>query len=68
MKVEQSNNHYIMKGYGCPLAAPMGHHPTVCLAIESLVATLLDATVQQCCDRTRRPQSCFQMPRVDSGR
>jgi predicted ArsR family transcriptional regulator len=61
MKVEQSNNHYVMKGYGCPLAALTGHHPTVCLAIESLVATLLDATVQQCCERTRRPQCCFQI-------
>jgi predicted ArsR family transcriptional regulator len=61
MKVEQSNNHYIMKGFGCPLAALTGNHPTVCLAIESLIATLLDTGVQECCDRAPRPQCCFQI-------
>ena len=61
MKVEQSNNHYIMRGFGCPLAALTGNHPTVCLAIESLIATLLDTDVQECCDRTQRPQCCFHV-------
>ena len=59
MKVEQSNRHYIMRGFGCPLAALTGNHPTVCLAIESLIATLLDTSVQECCDRAERPQCCF---------
>jgi DeoR family transcriptional regulator, suf operon transcriptional repressor len=59
MKVEQANNHYIMRGFGCPLAALTGNHPTVCLAIESLIATLLDTGVQECCDRAQRPQCCF---------
>jgi predicted ArsR family transcriptional regulator len=59
MKVEKSNDHYIMKGFGCPLAALTGNHPSVCLAIESLIATLLDTRVQECCDRAQRPQCCF---------
>ncbi len=61
MKVEQSNNHYTMRGFGCPLAALTGNHPTVCLAIESLIATLLDTSVQECCDRAQRPQCCFHI-------
>jgi predicted ArsR family transcriptional regulator len=59
MKVEQSNDHYTMRGFGCPLAALTGNHPTVCLAIESLIATLLDTRVQECCDRAERPRCCF---------
>jgi predicted ArsR family transcriptional regulator len=59
MKVEQSNNHYTLRGFGCPLAALTGNHPTVCLAIESLITTLLDTGVQECCDRAQRPQCCF---------
>jgi predicted ArsR family transcriptional regulator len=61
MKVETANNHYILRGYGCPLAALTGSHPTVCSAIESLITTLLHAHVQECCDRTQRPQCCFHV-------
>ena len=59
MKVEKSNNHYTMRGFGCPLAVLTGNHPSVCLAIESLIATLIDTGVQECCDRAQRPQCCF---------
>src|SRR5262245_52814277 len=41
MTVEKANGHYTLKGYGCPLAALTGNHPAVCLAIESLLGTLL---------------------------
>jgi DeoR family transcriptional regulator, suf operon transcriptional repressor len=61
MKVERVNTHYILRGYGCPLAALTGNHPTVCLAIESLITTLLNANVQECCERTQRPQCCFRI-------
>jgi predicted ArsR family transcriptional regulator len=59
MNVERSNNHYVMRGFGCPLAALTRNHPTVCLAIESLIATLLETGVQECCDRKQRPKCCF---------
>jgi predicted ArsR family transcriptional regulator len=62
MKVEKANNHYTMRGFGCPLAALTGSHPTVCVAIESLIATMLgNASVQECCDRAQRPQCCFHV-------
>jgi predicted ArsR family transcriptional regulator len=68
MKVEKSNNHYTMRGFGCPLAALTGNHPSVCLAIESLIATLIDTGVQECCDRAQRPQCCFLIAHGSSPR
>ena len=61
MKVQKTNGHYTLQGYGCPLAALSGNHPAVCLAIESLIGVLLDADVQECCDRSQRPQCCFHV-------
>jgi predicted ArsR family transcriptional regulator len=61
MKVKKTNGHYTLQGYGCPLAALTGNHPSVCLAIESLIGVLLDAEVRECCDRDRRPQCCFHV-------
>ncbi len=68
MRVEKTNNHYTMRGFGCPLAALTGEHPTVCLAIERLIATLLETGVQECCDRTQRPRCCFQISQSKSAR
>jgi predicted ArsR family transcriptional regulator len=61
MKVEKANGHYVLRGYGCPLAALTGSHPAVCKAIESLIAALLDTEVRECCDRAQRPQCCFEV-------
>jgi predicted ArsR family transcriptional regulator len=68
MKVERPNGHHILRGYGCPLAALTGSHPAVCLAIESLIAALLDANVRECCDREGRPRCCFEIAAKDSSR
>jgi predicted ArsR family transcriptional regulator len=61
MRVERTNGHFTLKGYGCPLAALTGNHPAVCLAIESLIGEVLDANVEECCDRAQRPQCCFHV-------
>ena len=61
MRVERTNGHFTLKGYGCPLAALTGNHPAVCLAIESLIGEVLDANVEECCDRVQRPQCCFHV-------
>jgi predicted ArsR family transcriptional regulator len=61
MRVERNNGHFTLKGYGCPLAALTGNHPAVCLAIESLIGEVLDANVEECCDRAQRPQCCFHV-------
>jgi predicted ArsR family transcriptional regulator len=68
MKVEKHNGHHILRGFGCPLAALTGSHPAVCLAIESLIAALLDANVRECCNREGRPKCCFDVAQKESSR
>jgi predicted ArsR family transcriptional regulator len=57
----EANGHYRIRGVGCPLAALSGKHPGVCLAMESLVAEIVAAPVHECCDRSGRPQCCFEV-------
>lgn len=57
----EGNGRYIIRGVGCPLAALTGKHPGVCLAMESLVAEVVGVPVRECCDRSARPQCCFEI-------
>jgi predicted ArsR family transcriptional regulator len=57
----EGNGRYIIRGVGCPLAALTGKHPGVCLAMESLVAEVVGVPVHECCDRSARPQCCFEI-------
>jgi len=57
----ERNGGYIIRGQGCPLAALTGKHPGVCLAIESLIAEVLQMPVHECCDRAERPRCCFEI-------
>ena len=57
----EGNGHWTIRGVGCPLAALTGKHPGVCRAMESLVAEIVGVEVRECCDRSERPQCCFQV-------
>jgi predicted ArsR family transcriptional regulator len=57
----ETNGRYRILGVGCPLAALTGKHPGVCLAMESLIAEVVAAPVRECCDRSGRPQCCFEV-------
>jgi predicted ArsR family transcriptional regulator len=57
------NGSFIIRGQGCPLAALTGKHPSVCVAMESLVAKVVAAPVHECCDRGGRPRCCFEIAR-----
>ena len=65
------NGKYVIRGLGCPLASLTGKHPGVCLAIESLIAEVVGVPVRECCERSDRPQCCFEVqasahrPRTD---
>lgn len=59
----EENGGYIIRGVGCPLAALTGKHPGVCLAMESLVAEVVGVPARECCDRSARPQCCFEIRR-----
>jgi len=57
----EANGSYIIRGVSCPLAALTGKHPSVCIAVESLVGEVVGAPVRECCDRAARPQCCFEI-------
>ena len=57
----EANGGFVIRGVGCPLAAVTGKHPGVCLAMESLVAEIVGVPVHECCDRSERPQCCFEI-------
>ena len=59
----EANGVYIIRGFGCPLAAVTGKHPGVCLAMESLVAEVVGEAVHECCNRSERPHCCFEIRR-----
>jgi predicted ArsR family transcriptional regulator len=59
--VEPSDDQLIIRGHGCPLAALTDEHPSVCHAVESLLAELLGARVRECCDRASPPRCCFEI-------
>jgi len=59
----EENGKYVIRGFGCPLAALTGKHPGVCLAMESLVAEVVGVTVRECCDRDEGPRCCFEIGR-----
>jgi DeoR family suf operon transcriptional repressor len=55
------NGGYVIRGFGCPLAALTGKHPAVCVAIESLIQQMVGVAVRECCDRSGRPRCCFKI-------
>ena len=57
----EANGGYVIRGFGCPLAALTGKHPGVCRAMESFVAEVVGVRVRECCDRAERPQCCFDI-------
>lgn len=59
----EGNGAYVIRGFGCPLAALTGKHPGVCVAMESLVAEVVGVPVRECCDRSERPRCCFEIRR-----
>ena len=61
----ERNGGYVIRGAACPLSALTGKHPAVCLAMESLLATIVGVDVHECCDRTERPKCCFEIKASD---
>jgi predicted ArsR family transcriptional regulator len=61
-EVTRSDGHFVLRGQGCPLAALTENYPGVCLAIETLLADLLDGPeVRQCCEHDGKPRCCFKV-------
>jgi predicted ArsR family transcriptional regulator len=57
----ESNGRIVIHGVGCPLSALTGKHPGVCRAVETLVSEIVGVSAKECCDRSGRPQCCFEI-------
>jgi len=59
--VERTAGRYIIRSFGCPLAAATANHPEVCTALESLLGEYIGAKVSKCCDQYDRVRCCFEV-------
>ena len=62
-EVEEEDGLYMIRSYGCPLAAATAEHPEACNAMESLLSEFVGAKVTKCCDRYDRVRCCFEVER-----
>ena len=60
-EIERSEMGWRIRGFGCLLAATVHNRPHVCRAMESLLTTLVNVPVRECCDRLDRPRCCFEI-------
>lgn len=60
-ELEEHDEGFIIRGYGCPLAAVTPGHPEVCRMAEALIAELVGVSVHEHCDRGAKPRCCFEV-------
>jgi predicted ArsR family transcriptional regulator len=65
-EVEEEDGLFVIRSYGCPLAAATALHPEACNALESMLSEFVGSRVTKCCDRYDRVRCCFEVAR-DSG-
>jgi predicted ArsR family transcriptional regulator len=60
-EVEEHAGGFLIRGYGCPLAAATQRHPEACNAVESLLSEFAGVPVAKCCDSEDRLRCCFEI-------
>jgi predicted ArsR family transcriptional regulator len=65
-EVEEEDGLYVIRSFGCPLAAATALHPEVCTALESLLSEVAGTAVTKCCDRYDRERCCFEIERHEA--
>ena len=58
---EQHEGKFVIQGNSCPLATAVSVHPEVCQLAETLVAEIVQAPVEERCDREGRPKCRFEI-------
>jgi predicted ArsR family transcriptional regulator len=56
-----SKSRYIIRSLGCPVGVAVRERPEVCEAVVTLLSKVVGAEVRSCCQRTGRPQCCFEV-------
>ena len=61
--IERSGDGYTLRGHACPLSDAVRVQPTLCRAVEELVAGVTGTPVTECCDRNGGTKCCFEVRR-----
>lgn len=59
--IERSGETITIRGCSCPVSAAVAERPEVCRALQTLLADLTGATVEEHCDRSERPRCRFDL-------
>ena len=62
-EVDEDEDGWLIRGFSCPLGAVVGRTPEACALAEELVAGVVGAEVQECCDRSDPPRCRFRIRR-----
>jgi predicted ArsR family transcriptional regulator len=65
-ELEERDGGFIIRGYGCPLAAVTPGHSEVCRMAETLISELAGVPVHEHCDRGAKPRCCFEVAPSES--
>jgi predicted ArsR family transcriptional regulator len=60
-EVEREHDRLVVRGYDCPIAGTVQHHPDACRVVQALLETLLERPVTEHCDRSGSPRCCFEV-------
>ena len=60
-EVEDVGDHYLLRGFACPLAEAVHRSPETCQIAESLLAQATGLDVRECCDRDGTPRCRFEL-------
>lgn len=59
-ELEERDGTFVIRSYGCPVAAVVAGHPEMCSLVESLIARMTGARIQEHCDRNDSPRCHFE--------
>jgi predicted ArsR family transcriptional regulator len=60
-EVEDNGDHYLLRGFACPLAEAVRRSPETCQIAESLLAQATGLDVRECCDHSDTPRCRFEL-------
>jgi predicted ArsR family transcriptional regulator len=59
--LQETDGLLVIRGYSCPLAAVVEHHPEVCRLAEALLTEIVGRPVEETCDRSGAPRCGFRI-------
>lgn len=65
-ELQEHDEGFVIRGYGCPLAAVTPEHPEVCRMAEAMISELAGVPVYEHCDRVAKPRCCFEVAPFES--